>query len=90
MAKDFWDILGMVFVPVLVALIASGIPAIVQGRKFRNENTSQHNVVSAQLKGIGATLKDLDTKIDRVETKVDEHIGRHKEKERLKAAGRTR
>lgn len=88
MAKDLWDILGIVVVPVIVALIVSGIPAIVQGRKFRNENTSQHNSVTAKLEGIGSTLKELDKTIDRVETKIDEHVGRHKENERLKAAGR--
>jgi peptidoglycan hydrolase CwlO-like protein len=87
--KDIWDILGIVVIPVTVALIASGIPAVVQGRKFRDQNSTQHQSVSAQLTHIGTSLKNLDEKIERVETKVDQHIGRHQETERLKAAGRS-
>lgn len=59
-----------IIVPIVVAFIMAGIPAIVGFRRLRKENTEQH----AQSYSL---LESLDKSVNRVETKVDSHLGWH-------------
>lgn len=59
-----------IIVPVVVAFIMAGIPAIVAFQRLRKENTDQH---AASFN----VLENLDKTVNRVETKIDKHLGWH-------------
>lgn len=65
-----------IIVPILVALITAGIPAVVAIRHLTKKNTEEHNKSYT-------ILESLDKAVDRVETKVDHHLGWHKLEEEI-------
>ena len=62
-------------IAILVALIGACVPAAVQLRKLRHENTAQH----AQSFGL---LQRLDERTERIDQRIDDHLIWHRETDR--------
>lgn len=65
-------------VPILVALIGILGRMLVEGKKAKRDNDSQHKAVSNNLTALMFSIRSLERKIDRVETKIDQHLGEHR------------
>lgn len=86
--------LDVAIVPILVAAITAGIPAMVSVRKFHKQNNEQHTETAHALSVLTDMLGNMDGKVSDVATKIDQHIGEHRAADdlsnrRRKAASRT-
>jgi hypothetical protein len=77
-------IVDYVIVPIVVALISAGIPALLAIRKWRKENAEQHAVnvdsIAQQrmlLETIHDDVKDVRDDVKQVRSDLDRHIGEH-------------
>lgn len=71
------DWIFFVVIPVVVAVIGFIGSAIIETKRMRKENDTQHKMVQLSLKSVLSSVKHLDRKLDRVETKIDRHLGEH-------------
>lgn len=71
------DWIFFVVIPVVVAVIGFMGSAIIEAKRMRKENDTQHKMVQLSLKSVLTSVKHLDRKLDRVETKIDRHLGEH-------------
>lgn len=65
-------------VPVLIASITVGVPALLSLRKFRKENNTQHTETAHALSVMTELMTDVRSQVSEVATKIDEHIGEHR------------
>jgi hypothetical protein len=77
-------LLEYVIVPIIVALITAGIPALLAVRKWRRENADQHAVnlgnIAQQrmlLETIHHDVRDVRDDVKQVRSDLDRHIGEH-------------